>query len=89
MDKAFLYIERGLDDIVKALDLKIGLSGSNLMLLQPYDAGIFQGSRSVGSETIVSDLQLYLDLKSFKGRGNEAADFLRRSRITPTWNPSK
>lgn len=89
MDKAFLYIERGLDDIVKALDLKVGLSGSNLMLLEPYDAGIFQGSRSVGSETIVSDLQLYLDLKSFKGRGNEAADFLRRSRITPTWNPSK
>lgn len=89
IDKAFLYTEGGLDEIVKALDLKIGLSGSNLMLLEPYDAGVFQGSRIVGSETIVSDVQLYLDLKSFKGRGTEAAEFLRRTRIEPTWNPNK
>jgi hypothetical protein len=89
MDKTFLYIESGLDEIVKALELKIGLSGSNLMLLEPFDAGIFQGSHSIGSDTIVSDLQLYLDLKSFKGRGSEAADFLRRSRIEPTWNPTR
>jgi hypothetical protein len=34
---------------------------------------------------IVSLIQIYLDLKSYKGRGEEAAEVLLRDVIKPKW----
>jgi hypothetical protein len=41
----------------------------------------FIGSRNVKGFSIVSDLQLYLDLWTMGGRGQEAAEHLRRERL--------
>jgi hypothetical protein len=41
----------------------------------------FIGSRDVKGICIVSDLQLYLDLWAMGGRGQEAAEELRRARL--------
>ena len=87
--KAFLYVEESLDRFVKALDLKLGISGSNLMLLRPHDEGVFYNTQHIESFPVVSDLQLYLDLRSFKGRGVEAADFLFQQKIAPLWKQSE
>lgn len=89
INKAFLYVEESLDRFVKALDLKLGISGSNLMLLRPHDEGVFYNTQHIESFPVVSDLQLYLDLRSFKGRGVEAADFLFQQKIAPLWKQSE
>jgi hypothetical protein len=53
--------------------------------LEPYDEGLFYGSREIDSMRVVSDVQLYLDLVGFKGRGEESAEFLFEQRIKPQW----
>jgi hypothetical protein len=64
-------------------------SGANVMLLGPYDEGIFYGTQMIEDIRIVSPLQIYLDLKGFKGRGEEAADVLLRDVIKPKWLKDK
>jgi len=54
-------------------------------VLIPYDKGVFYGSRKVQGVNIVSDIQLYLDLNSFKQRGKDTAEFLLDRRIRPAW----
>jgi len=75
------------NEIAAALELKAVPTGANVILLRPYDEGVFYGLQDVGGAKVVSDIQLYLDLKSYKGRGEEAADFLYERRIRPRWNP--
>jgi hypothetical protein len=86
-DRAAAFVEGGLDDIVAALELKSVPSGANLILLRPYDEGVFYGLQDVGGAKVASDIQLYLDLRSYKGRGEEAAEFLYERRIKKRWNP--
>ena len=71
------------------LNLKEVESGANVMLLLPYDEGVFYGAQVVDGTRIVSPLQIYLDLKGFKGRGEEAADVLLRDVIKPQWSKGK
>src|SRR3990172_5750203 len=85
MNKAFLYVERGIDDLVNTLGFKPVGSGANIMLLEPYDEGVFYNSQSMADGTIVSNVQLYLDLIKYKGRGEEAAEFLRQTRLQKDW----
>jgi len=54
-------------------------------LLQPYDEGVLYGLQDIDGINVVSDIQLYLDLKSYKGRGEEAAQAVFEQRIRPTW----
>jgi len=84
-NKAFIYVDADVDLIVKNLGLKPVSSGANIALLQPYDEGIFYKSREIDGLAVVSSIQLYLDLKTYKGRGEEAADFLLKTRIEPEW----
>ena len=49
------------------------MSGVDVTLLEPYDVGVFPGLREISGMNVVSDLQLYLDLKSYGARGEEAA----------------
>jgi len=86
-DRAFAFIEERAEEIASALELKTVPTGANVILLRPYDEGVFYGLQEVGGARVVSDIQLYLDLKSYKGRGEEAADFLYERRIKPRWNP--
>lgn len=84
-NKIFIYVDGDLDKIAKEMDLKPVTSGSNVVFLRPYDKGIFLESKEVDGLTIVSNIQLYLDLKTYKGRGEEAAGFLMKTKMEPEW----
>jgi len=96
-DTAFAYVAGKQDELRSALGLKPVETGPNLVLLEPYDEGVFYGARDVGldvrtNETpaaptgrVVSDIQLFLDLKSYKARGEEAARFLLEEKLRPRW----
>jgi len=96
-DTAFAYVAGKQDELRLALGLKPVETGPNLILLEPYDEGVFYGSREVGVEgrasegppapsgRVVSDVQLFLDLKSYKARGEEAAKFLLEEKLRPRW----
>ena len=81
----FSYVDGNIEDIAKALQLKKVDTGANVTLLQPYDDGIFYGLQDINGIKVVSDIQLYLDLKSYKGRGEEAAQAIFEQRIKPKW----
>jgi hypothetical protein len=80
-----VYVADGLDALVEDLGLKPVSSGANVSLLAPYDAGVFYASRRIGAATIVSPIQVYLDLLTMKGRGEEAATAILEEVIKPTW----
>jgi hypothetical protein len=83
--RGFAYVGNSIQEIAGSLGLKEVSSGSNFSILEPYDAGVFYGSREIDSMNVVSDVQLYLDLVGFKGRGEESAKFLFEQRIKPRW----
>jgi len=64
-------------------------SGAGVMLLGPYDEGVFYGTQVMDDIRIVSPVQIYLDLKSYKGRGEEAAEVLLREIVKPKWTGEK
>lgn len=83
--KFFSYIDEHIENIAKTLQFKKVESGANVTLLQPYDEGIFYGLQNIQGMNIVSDIQLYLDLKGYKGRGEEAAQAIFEKRIKAKW----
>ncbi|MBM4146672.1 MAG: hypothetical protein FJ240_10460 [Nitrospira sp.] len=81
----FSYIDGNIENFVKALQMKKVETGANVTLLQPYDEGVFYGLQNINGINVVSDIQLYLDLKSYKGRGEEAAQTVFEQRIKTRW----
>jgi hypothetical protein len=75
--------------VASLLNLKEVESGANVMLLDPYDEGIFYGTQVIEDIRVVSPLQIYLDLKGYKGRGEEAAEAILRDVIKPKWSQVK
>ena len=86
-DRAAAFVEGGLDDIIAASELKSVPTGANLLLLRPYDEGVFYGLQEIRGAKVASDIQLYLDLRNYKGRGEEAAEFLYERHIRKQWHP--
>ena len=84
-NKAFCYVKGSLSSIAKDLDLKKVNTGPNVSLMEPYDDGIFYGIQEIKGMNVVSDIQLYLDLKSYKERGEEAAEFVFEKRLKEQW----
>jgi len=87
--RVMAYVYNTGEDVASLLNLKEVESGANVMILGPYDEGVFYGTQSVDDIRIVSPLQIYLDLKGYKGRGEEAADVLLRDVIKPKWSKGK
>ena len=56
-----------------------------MTLLEPYDAGVFYGSKEIDGIIVASPIQVYLDLRGLRGRGEEAADKLLNEVIRPQW----
>ena len=79
------FVGAGLDELPGLLELKPVTSGANVSLLSPFDAGVFAGARMIDGIRVVSPVQLYLDLKSFRGRGEEAAQALLEQVMEPSW----
>jgi len=88
-NKVFAYIEDSVESIAKDLGWEKVSTGANISILSPYDSGIFYGLQKSESLKIVSDIQLYLDLKNYKQRGEEAAEFLKEKRLEPKWQKNR
>lgn len=80
-----VYAAGDVDALAKRLDLKHVSSGANVTLVEPYDEGVFYGAREIDGATIVSPVQIYLDLTQTKGRGEEAASAILEDVIKPQW----
>jgi hypothetical protein len=74
--KAFVYVDDP-SAIIEKLNLRKVESGSNVVLLKPYDDGVYYGLQNKDRLSITSTIQLYVDLFGYKGRGEEQAEFLR------------
>jgi len=60
--------------------------GENVWLVQPNDAGVFDGSEVRERISCAHPVQIYLDLKDHPERSNEAADDLRKKLLNPSTN---
>jgi hypothetical protein len=60
------------------LDLKELVRGGNIHFVKPYyKTSVYVNSQMINGYSVVSNLQLYLDLYNFKPRGLEHATFLK------------
>ncbi len=83
--RVFIFVERDIQDLANSINLKEVDSGENVILLEPYDEGVFYGSSDVEGMVIASPIQIYLDLKGFRGRGEEAAEVIYKGVIKNRW----
>jgi len=59
-------------------------TGANVSLLIPYDEGVFFENQNTDGAQVVSPVQIYLDLQNYRGRGQEAAQAIRKV-IEQSW----
>jgi hypothetical protein len=83
--RVFAYLSNSMEKVALALGWKEVSSGPNITILEPYDEGVFYGLQEINGMKVVSDAQLYLDLKGYKERGEEAAQFLLDNRLRKQW----
>ena len=83
--RVFAYVEGDQRDIASEMGLKRVPGGANVSLLTPYDKGVFYGSEPYDGIYVSSAVQVFLDLNSFRGRGQEAAEDLLREVIQKQW----
>jgi hypothetical protein len=79
------YVQGDIDKWFELLEIKLVDSGANVMLLKPYDEGVFYGKQDRDGLMVVSPIQNYLDLVSLRGRGEEAAQALFDGVIKKIW----
>ncbi|MBI2266538.1 MAG: hypothetical protein HYU64_15480 [Armatimonadetes bacterium] len=87
--RAMAYMNAITDATITGLELKEVPSGANMTLLVPYDEGIYYDMRVIDGVRVTSPIQTYLDLVSFRGRGEEAAQVLLDEVIKPAWPPGE
>ena len=61
------------------------VDSGNFTLILPDDLDLLFGRQQVDGVTVVSDIQLYLDLTSHPTRGEENAEYLLEQRLQPKW----
>jgi len=84
-----IYLSEVNDFVIQKLNLKPVTSGANVSLFKPYDDGVFWNLQEVNSVLAVSPIQTYLDLKNYRGRGEEAADAIYKEVIQKQWSMQK
>ena len=82
-EEIFIYMnskdwKKDILDIRQKLDLKELVRGGNIHLIHPfYKNSVFFNTQKIKGYTVVSNLQLYLDLYNFQPRGREQAEHLK------------
>ncbi len=81
--RAVCYIESrsAAETVAEQSGLKSVESGPNLVMLVPYDEGVFYGTRELNGARLVAPIQCYLDTLHTTSRGKEAAEYLREKVI--------
>jgi hypothetical protein len=68
------------DDVPRECE-ELGLypvqDNENVLLIVPNDQGVFQFTQKIKGKKLVSDAQIYVDLKRLSGRAGEQANVLR------------
>ncbi len=81
--KIHVYVrESAVEKMLQQLDGKRVESGANLAFMIPYDDCVLIDSRTVKESSVVSPLQVYLDCKPLKARGEEMAEGVLRAMKT-------
>ncbi len=83
-NRAVVYVEGDLPAIATAAQIKPVDSGPNVILLTPYDEGVFYAAAPIDGTMVASPVQVYLDVISSRARGEEAAEAIRR-KLEATW----
>jgi hypothetical protein len=83
--RAMGYLSAIPEALLEKTGLKEVTSGANASLILPYDEGVYYMTREVDSLRVVCPVQLYLDLKAFKGRGEEAAQAIWKKELSTLW----
>jgi hypothetical protein len=74
---AAFYFSGSAAELERDIDIRPTSSGANLWLLRPFDDGVYYGLQNRNGMSVVSNVQLYLDLINYKGRGEEQATAIR------------
>jgi hypothetical protein len=77
-NRAVVYVQGDLSVIAAEASIKPVDSGPNVILLTPYDEGVFYAAQPIGGIMTATPVQVYLDVISSRARGQEAADAIRR-----------
>jgi hypothetical protein len=77
-NRAVAYVQGDLSVIADESSIKPVDSGPNVILLIPYDEGVFYAAESIGGIMTAAPVQVYLDVISSRARGQEAAEAIRR-----------
>jgi hypothetical protein len=83
--RAMAYLKAIPEALLEKTGLKEVASGANVSLMLPYDEGVYYMTREVNTLRVVCPVQLYLDLKAFKGRGEEAAEAIWKQELSTLW----
>ena len=81
MDVHIYVVPLDVEVWVRSLGLELIEFGGNIHLVEPYDLGVFYGCQVRDGVSVVSNVQLYVDLYNYPARGREAAEHLRREAI--------
>ena len=84
--RVMAYVQGDIEALADSLAIKPVGSGFNVTLLKPYDEGVLFGLEDIEGSQVVSPIQVFLDLKSLRGRGEEAADALFERVIQKKWS---
>lgn len=87
--KSSIFISQDVLEVAREAGLKRVNSGANINLIKPYDTGVFWNRSKVQDLQIATPVQVYLDLKQMRGRGEEAAEFLLSEVIQKRWEYQK
>ena len=79
---ATFYVDGFDPSAFKASGVRWVENGANLWLLEPNDAGVYEGAEERNGLRCVSAVQTYMDLKGHAERAKEAAEALRRRLLT-------
>ena len=83
-NRVMAYVQGDLSQVMAGAKLKSVDSGANVILLSPYDVGVFYAAAPVGGIMTASPVQAYLDVIGLSARGQEAANAVRQ-KLEATW----
>lgn len=83
INRLHAYVQGDIESITRDLGLKPVPSGGNVLLITTPDEGVFYKMSRVQDRNIVSDVQLYVDLKNAHGRGEEQAEAVAQHCLQP------
>jgi hypothetical protein len=82
----YVYLKGDLTLVTKQLEVKEVSSGENVVILEPYDDGVFyQAQRQDDGGICTGPVQTYLDVNASGGRGPEAAQHILATVLREHW----